>query len=370
MIPALRLPIKSFLKEHWQRKPLLVRQALPGLPELISREQLFALARRDDYDARLVLQRDNQWTAETGPFAVKRLNRLSQTTPWALLVHDVNHFSDELTELLLQFNFLSYARLDDVMVNYSPDGGSVGPHFDSYDVFLLQVGGRKRWQISTQKDRALLPGSDLKILADFRAEHEWTLEPGDLLYLPPGVCHHGIALEAGFTYSIGFRAPSPTELAHGFLDFLRDRTELAGTFSDAGRARQKNPAALDSLMAQWARCTLHGLRWSNQTVRTFLGEYLTEPKMHVVFEPLDEPTDPKTLRGMIEKQGLILDRRTRLMFHGTMIFINGESIKLPQISAAMVALADTRRVPPGAVFDASEYRLLEAWLNHGWLAAG
>lgn len=370
MIPALRLPIKSFLKEHWQRKPLLVRQALPDLPELISREQLFALARQDDYDARLVLQRDNQWTAEAGPFTVKRLNRLSQTTPWALLVHDVNHFSDELTELLLRFSFISYARLDDVMVNYSPAGGSVGPHFDSYDVFLLQVGGRKRWQISTQNDRALLPGADLKILADFRAEHEWTLEPGDLLYLPPGVCHYGIALEAGFTYSIGFRAPSPTELAHAFLDFLRDRTDLVGAFSDAGRARQKNPAALDSLMAQWARSTLHGLRWSNHTVRTFLGGYLTEPKMHVVFDPLDEPTDLESVRGMIETHGLTLDRRTRMMFHGTMVFINGESVRIARISPAMIALADTRRVPAGTVFHGSEYPLLEAWLNHGWLRIG
>lgn len=366
MIPPLQLPIKSFLETHWQRKPLLVRQALPGLPALISRDQLFSLAGQEDYDARLITQRGENWMAEAGPFTTKKLNRLGDAG-WALLVHDVNHFSDEITELLLRFNFVSYARLDDVMVNYSPAGGSVGPHFDSYDVFLIQVGGRKRWQISTQSDRVLLPDSDVKILADFRAEQTWTLDPGDLLYLPPGVNHYGVALEPGFTYSIGFRAPAPTELAHGFLDFLRDRVELPGTFSDAGRTRQKNPAALDMRMAQWARSTLGGLRWNNQTVRTFLGEYLTEPKMHVIFEPLHEPIDAAALSRMVRYDGLRLDRRSRLMFHGNTLFMNGESHRLPRISTAMVELANSRRSPPGEFFLDPEHALLLDWFNQGWV---
>src|SRR5687767_9412173 len=208
---------RQFMKRHWQRKPLLVRGAVPGLPPVADRNALFALAGRDDVESRLVEKHDDgRWSLRRGPFARRALPPLARPR-WTLLVQGVDLHLDAAHELLQRFRFVPEARLDDLMVSYASDAGGVGPHFDSYDVFLLQAQGRRRWRIGAQKDLTLRDDVPLKILRHFEPEFDYVLEPGDMLYLPPGYAHDGVAQGECQTYSIGFRAPARGELAQELL---------------------------------------------------------------------------------------------------------------------------------------------------------
>ncbi|MGZ5651941.1 MAG: cupin domain-containing protein, partial [Usitatibacter sp.] len=210
------LDVEAFMRRHWQRKPLLVRNAFPGFEDPLSPREVLALAGADDAASRLVRHRGASWTLEHGPFPSSRFKQLPRRD-WTVLVQDTNHFSRRAERLLASFDFIPHARIDDVMVSYAVPGGSVGPHVDSYDVFLLQGQGKRRWQISGQKDHAFVPDLPLAILERFEPEEEWVLEAGDMLYLPPGVAHHGVAESECLTWSIGFRAPTDGELTAGFL---------------------------------------------------------------------------------------------------------------------------------------------------------
>ena len=230
MIPTLLggLTAEEFLADYWQKKPLLVRGAVPGfsgVPGVGGRDDMLALAARDDVESRLVSQAGG-WSLAHGPFSPASLRRRAK--PWTVLVQSVNLVSGESDRLMREFDFLPYARLDDLMVSYATDGGGVGPHFDSYDVFLLQGIGRRRWRIGKQRDQRLIDGLPVRILADFRPTHEWLLEPGDMLYLPPEWAHDGIAEGECMTWSIGFRAFPEQELAEQFLMHLQDNVRLDG----------------------------------------------------------------------------------------------------------------------------------------------
>ena len=201
------LTVNEFLRDYWQKKPLLIRQAVPGFKGLLDPQQLIELACRDDVQARLVTNQRNHWELRNEPFQPGDFGGLTKKGKWSVLVQGVNHFLPEAAELVKQFSFIPHARLDDLMVSYAPKGGGVGPHFDIYDVFLVQGYGHRRWQISTQDDRELIPGAPLRILQRFNVEQEWVLAPGDMLYLPPQCGHNGIAEDDCMTYSIGFRTP-------------------------------------------------------------------------------------------------------------------------------------------------------------------
>src|SRR4051812_29628886 len=202
----------QFMRRHWQRKPLLVRGAIPEMRPLLSRAQLFGLAGKEGVESRVVAQQRGKWDLRRGPFARRSLPAAAQAR-WTLLVQGVDLHDERAHELLQRFAFLPHARVDDLMISWASDGGGVGPHFDSYDVFLLQVQGKRRWRIGRQKDLALRDDMPLKILANFEPEEEHVLEPGDMLYLPPRWAHDGIAVGECQTYSIGFRAPSRSEIA-------------------------------------------------------------------------------------------------------------------------------------------------------------
>src|SRR6185436_16431842 len=216
---------RAFLAQHWHKEALLVRQAIPAFADVCSRARLFALASRDDVESRIVVRTKSRFTVAHGPFRRADFRALT-ARDWTLLVQGVNLHSDDADALLRRFSFLPYARLDDLMVSYAAPGGGVGPHFDSYEVFLLQGSGVRRWRYGAQDDLALMPGLPLKILRRFMPSHDETLAPGDMLYLPPHIAHDGIAVGACTTYSVGFRAPGATELGAAFLDFLRDELQL------------------------------------------------------------------------------------------------------------------------------------------------
>ena len=365
-----RLTPQQFLRRHWQKKPLLIRNAFPAFRDLLKREQLFDMACRDDMQSRLILQKRGVWEVFHGPFAARDFRGLP-TSKWTLLVQGVNHFLPQAQHLLLQFGFVPYARLDDLMISYAPPGGGVGAHFDSYDVFLLQGSGRRLWQISAQKDLRLVQGAPLKILKNFRPEQEWVLGQGDMLYLPPHCAHNGVALDGCMTYSIGFRAPSAQELATQFLIFLQDHLDIPGMYRDPGLAPPRHAAQISEAMLRQATQMLSRIRWSNRDVVIFLGRFLTEPKPHVLFEPPARPLSGKSFRRKCATQGVHLDLKSQMLFYRNVTFMNGEDYR-PGTGAfsSLSRLADRREFKPHTALDHETQQLLYQWYQAGYIKIG
>ncbi len=360
------LDLETFLRRYWQKRPLLVRAALPGFRGLATPVALRALAARDDVESRIVARSGGRWRVAHGPFPA-RTWRGAPARDWTLLVQGLDLHLDAANALLGAFSFIPYARLDDVMVSHAVPGGGVGPHFDSYDVFLLQGPGRRRWRVSAQRDLELTPGVPLKILRRFRAAQEWVLEAGDLLYLPPRYAHEGTALDECTTYSIGFRAPSHQELASGFLDFLQDRLHLDGSYADPDLAPQRHPARIPPRMVARFAAALRKLHWGARDVAEFAGVFLSEPKPSVIFEPPARPLSMGRFRAAAARRGVALDRRSRLLTAGARAFINGEAVTVPATARALVTrLADARRLPAGALPETA-VALLYPWYRAGYI---
>jgi 50S ribosomal protein L16 3-hydroxylase len=362
------LDAARFMRRHWQREPLVLRAAFPRFADPLSPAQVLALARSPDAVSRLVERRGRSWRVEHGPFERARLERLP-ARGWTVLVQDANHFSSRADALLARFDFIPHARIDDVMVSYAMPGGGVGPHVDSYDVFLVQGRGRRRWRISRQRDLALVPGLDLKILARFTPRDEWVLEPGDILYLPPGVAHEGVAETECLTWSIGFRAPSDRELVAAFLDFLNERLAPEGHYGDAGSAPARHPAEVPTALESHIARALEAIRWTARDAREFAGRFLSEPKGHVHFTPPAHPLSAARFTRRAARDGLVLDRRARLLFSGRMLFLNGERIDVPPAARPLVKrLADDRRLAGPVEAGAPFWKIAHAWYLDGIVA--
>ncbi|MDB5941191.1 MAG: hypothetical protein JWQ13_757 [Ramlibacter sp.] len=354
------------MQRHWQKKPLLVRGAIPDLQPLLSRAELFQMASRDEVESRLVVHSGKRWSMRRGPLPRRALPPLSQRD-WTLLVQGVDLHDNGARRLLSLFRFVPEARLDDLMISWAADGGGVGPHFDSYDVFLLQAQGRRRWRIGRQKDLTLQDDVPLKILANFEPEEEYLLEPGDMLYLPPRYAHDGIAEGECQTYSIGFRAPARGELARELLQRLaEDADELAGTalYRDAGAPAVEAPGAIPAELQRFAGEALRDALKDPSALNRALGEYLTEPKASVWFDAGDAP-------GLLG--AVTLDRRSRMMHDGQHVFLNGESWRAAGRDAVLMRrLADRRELAATEVARASQgaLELLRDWCEAGWLHPG
>lgn len=352
---------QQFMKRHWHRKPLLVRGAVPGLKPLLARAELFELARRDEVESRLVSLSAGGWQLRRGPFT--RLPAVSRPG-WTLLVQGVDLHHEPAHQLLQQFRFVPEARLDDLMISWASDGGGVGPHFDSYDVFLLQAQGRRLWRIGRQKELRLREDMPLKILARFEPEQEWVLEPGDMLYLPPGWAHDGIAQGECQTYSIGFRSPGRGELARELLQRLaEDAGEAAGEaiYRDPRQPATAAPGGIPAELQQFARQALQAALKDPVALERALGEYLSEPKANVWFEAGSAPRRLRSVR---------LDRRSRMLHDARHVYLNGESWRAAGRDAALMRkLADQRRLGAADLAGASEAarELLRAWCEAGWL---
>lgn len=359
---------KQFLKEYWQKKPLLIRQAISGFKGIMDANELAGLACEEDVQSRLVRFSRGKWLLENGPFAEERFATLPKTN-WTLLVQGVNHHLPEAAELLQLFNFIPHARLDDLMVSYAPDGGGVGPHFDSYDVFLLQGYGQRRWRVSSQKDLSLLEDVPLRILRNFDTEQEYLLEAGDMLYLPPHLAHWGIALGDCMTYSIGFRAPSAQELATQFLVYLQESIALEGMYTDRNLTLQKHPAEISEDMVKRVYADLKKIRWNKSMVGEFLGQYLSEPKPHIIFNAPPNMGMNRFQKTILAK-GLSLDSKTQALFFEKTFFINGEHVGMQaDWMACLKYLADYRNLPADRLTgqDAGLLELFFNWYQSGYL---
>jgi 50S ribosomal protein L16 3-hydroxylase len=354
----------QFMKRHWQKKPLLVRNAIPDFVPCVGRAELVALAGEEGVESRLIVDSPKGWKMKHGPFPKRSLPAFSQKK-WTFLVQGVDLHHDGVHAMLQQFRFVPDARLDDVMISYATDGGGVGPHFDSYDVFLLQAHGQRRWRIGRNKDLSLQPGVPLKILQNFEAEEEFVLNPGDMLYLPPKYAHDGVAVGECMTWSIGFRAPQEGELARELLLGLADEAfDGVGDalYRDPKQIAVSSPAAIPSSLSGFARQVVDKALKNPQLLDSLLGEYLTEPKANVWFEgPQAEPD---------LSAGVQLDRRTKMMYDDKHLFINGESFKVGGRDAVgLRQLADDRAIT-GQTFKIlstdAKLALLD-WACAGWL---
>ncbi|MDF3196302.1 cupin domain-containing protein [Pseudomonas sp. 1928-m] len=274
------LTAREFMRDYWQKKPLLVRQAIPGFESPISPDELAGLALEEEIESRLVIEHgERPWELRRGPFAEDAFAELPERD-WTLLVQAVDQFVPEVAELLEEFKFLPKWRIDDVMVSFAVPGGGVGPHFDNYDVFLLQGYGKRRWQVGQvcDSDSPMLQHADLKILAEFVKTEEWVLEPGDMLYLPPLLAHCGTAEDDCMTYSVGFRAPSAAEVLTHFTDFLGQFLPDEERYSDADAQPTSDPTQIqrDALDRLKALLTEH--MSDERLLMTWFGQFMTEPK--------------------------------------------------------------------------------------------
>ena len=407
----------EFMSKYWQKKPLLIRGAIADFKPFLSCDELFAMAEQEDVESRLIVETvakpaaksskkasatsTMKWTMANGPIYADVLPALKNPN-WTLLVQSVDLHNQAAYELKNQFRFAPDARLDDLMISFATDGGGVGPHFDSYDVFLLQAEGKRRWKIGKQKDLTLQKDVPLKILANFAPEQEFVLEAGDMLYLPPMYAHEGVAVGECMTYSIGFRAPAELELARELLqrfaddaleevedeedakenEFEDENSALASEYADNSAIKNiaKNlykdpkqeatntPAQIPAALLDFAKQALEKALSDPDALARNLGEYLTEPKANVWF---DEPEPDSEDDIILTRQNRVdLHPRSQMLFDARHIFLNGESWRAAGADAKLMQkLANQRFLEPKDLSKSSDgaMALLQEWADAGWL---
>jgi 50S ribosomal protein L16 3-hydroxylase len=340
----------QFLRRHWQKRPLLIRGAIPAFRDPVTAAQLLALAARDDVESRLVRERGGarRWEVVEGPLPARVVPKL-ETSHWTVLVQNVDAHLPAVADLIDLFDFLPRWRVDDVMISLAAAQGSVGPHVDSYDVFLLQGRGRRRWSVSERFAEDYQPGLDLRVLRGFRAESEWVLGPGDMLYLPPGVAHHGVALEPCLTYSIGFRAPSTYDLVAGFLQRVVGGVDRRQLYADPDLSPTREPGEISAAaLARLYRVVVRASRARSADFVRFAGEHLTEQRLAQGDAPRPRPRAPAALARAL-RGGAALVRRpgARVAFvrrgRSAVLFADGRPWTLPPALAGVAPLLTRRR---------------------------
>jgi 50S ribosomal protein L16 3-hydroxylase len=300
------LTAREFLRDYWQKKPLLVRQAITGFESPISPDELAGLALEEEIESRLVIEHgERPWELRRGPFAEDAFAQLPERD-WTLLVQAVDQFVPEVAELLEEFKFLPKWRIDDVMISFAAPGGGVGPHFDNYDVFLLQGHGKRRWQVGQMcnSDSPLLPHADLKILAEFAKTEEWVLEPGDMLYLPPLLAHCGTAEDDCMTYSVGFRAPSAAEVLTHFTDFLGQFLPDEDRYSDADAQPTSDPHQIQRDALDRLKALLNEHMSDERLLMTWFGQFMTEPRYPELIAGIE--IDEAALLGSLQEGAVLI----------------------------------------------------------------
>ena len=385
----------EFMRDYWQKKPLLVRGAIPafgmskGLESPISAAELNDLAKHELVESRVI--QSHPWRLKHGPQSARGIPKITEKN-WTMLVQGMEGWHPAAAKVLSGFRFIPDYRLDDLMISIAGPGGGVGPHLDSYDVFLIQMSGRRKWQIQSNPDKRFIEDLPLKILENFNPTDEWVLEPGDMLYLPPQVAHDGVALDPGTqTWSVGFRAPSYRELIQETLwrlaDQLEDDLSLSDLLTDAGQVASDRPAKIPSPVIQSVKHRFHELPWHGQELEELLeftlGEILSEPKPTVVFSPPFEPLSEAQFRKVIVQEGLVVHPQTRLNISGDYLFCNGALLtyldKKSDAFESWLLFAHQRGFSPkqcrrflsyASMFEPVYEGYLDGWFELGAYAAG
>lgn len=354
------LSAREFMRDYWQKKPLLIRQAIPDFQSPLDPDELAGLALEEEVESRVIIEHgERPFEMRRGPFAEDAFNELPERE-WTLLVQAVDQFVPEVGELLEQFRFLPTWRIDDIMISYAAPGGSVGPHFDNYDVFLLQGHGKRRWQVGPlcDSESPLLEHPDLRILAEFEAHEDWTLEPGDMLYLPPRYAHHGVAVDACMTYSVGFRAPSAAEVLTHFTDFLGQFLPDEERYTDANAQPTSDPTQIQHDALDRLKTLLAEHMSDERLLLTWFGQFMTEPRYpELVTGP--ELDEDDLLANLADGAVLVRNPSARLAWsevdEDLLLFASGQSRLLPAHLRELLKLI--------CAADALHGENLQPWLN-------
>ena len=375
------ISVEDFLKHYWQKKPLLIRNAFPGIQSPLTAEELAGLACEEDINARLVLEKDGDypWQAEYGPFDESRFSELPDSH-WSLLVSDVERYLPETKSLVKAFRFLPDWRLDDLMISYAPTGGSVGAHVDDYDVFLIQLSGQRLWKIAEHFSSETLKDVDLRILKNFEAEQQWLCSPGDMLYLPPNVAHHGIAQEHQdncMTASVGFRAPSLKTISSDYIHFLNENLHSSTRFIDKSPVIPGHHAEIsEATVSQFIEYLKQGLSLQPELVKQWLGQYCSDNR---TFEDLasaeqanedQQKIDFNQLNSLASQSALLQSPWSNFLFSYTgenaLLFVNGDSYKVSKAFAELLCADDTIDFPQlQQLMTASDREVLLTLFNNG-----
>ncbi len=356
----------QFLKDFWQKRPLLVRNAVPQFSGVIGMQRPIDLARlagRSDVVARIVTERKGTFVTQDGPFSRLTPQQLPQRA--TLLVQGVEAHAQGGWDLLARFNFIATSRIDDLMVSYAGDGAGVGPHFDLYDVFLLQGLGARRWKIST--DPQLTLGAD-RAIEKFTPTDEWVLHAGDLLYLPPRVAHWGIAVGECMTYSIGFVAPTHEQLVHNYLAFLAQEAATDGHYQDPDLQTQAQPAQLSTATIARVTRAIDQIPLGALGIESFTGRLLTGPKPWVKFARPKHALSRAAFAAQLNNTGAVtLALASRMLFCDRAVFINAQRIDFDDDVAALRILANTRKLATPVALSGRVVDALHAWYRSGFV---
>ena len=334
--PLGNISYETFMAEYWQKKPLLVRQAFADFKSPISADELAGLACEEDVDSRIVLEKDGEhpWFPIFGPMNDEVYASLPETH-WSLVVNDMEKYLPELSWIVDRFRFIPEWRLDDLLISYAADAGSVGPHVDLYDVFLLQGEGRRRWQINTQAvtENNQVEETPLRIQKDFKVEQEWIVEPGDMIYLPPGVSHHGVSLGESISYSIGFRATSHADLVSDFIAHITQDLSPQLTYQDPDQSVQEysNEIKPDALV-RVTEIFKQYLRPDHPELQRWFGRFVSDTKSDVITEPEEEINSIEELQELVNTGVLKRHTASRFAFtqspESTLLFVDGEDYEV------------------------------------------
>ena len=357
------LTVETFLQDYWQQKPLLIRNAFPDLEPVVTPDELAGLSLEDDVESRLIQFKPDrlEYQLQCGPLSDKTFADLPESH-WTLLVQAVDHYSPEAKALLSAFNFVPNWRIDDLMISYATPGGGVGPHYDNYDVFLIQAEGTRRWELgdieSSQSPR--LPDAPVMILSDFQSRQSFDLEPGDMLYLPPQVAHNGIATsEDCVTYSAGFRAPSDAEILRTVSDHIGESLTSEQRFSDAKRPVCQSPGEIDPMAIDQIAQRLIELVSDREQLETALGTLFSEPK----YPDQTDSHDPDEYEEWLEDAeqfGIEIAPNNRLLYLESepfKLFCNGEHMPIETSEIELV-----KRLANQGHLSADEFNLKESHL--------
>lgn len=374
-----RFDSTEFLRSAWQKKPLLIRNPWASWSNPLAPDELAGLACESEVDSRLVTQSRGTWELEHGPLSESRFGELGKS-PWTLLVQAVDHHVPAVAALIEPFRFIPNWRIDDVMVSYAVDGGGVGPHFDQYDVFLIQGLGKRRWQLGGLCDQAteLLPHDDLRLLARFEPTEEWILEPGDILYVPPGVGHNGIAVgDDCMTYSVGFRAPSRAELIAGWSESLLEDLDDDDRYADPDLSPQENPGQISAHAIARLHAMVTERMLDRERFARWFGQYSTRPKNPEIDWRPEEPIGIEDLRQLLAEGVLLLrNPASRFSFFRQegaplLLFVNGECFPCTGETADLAErLCASDRIPiaPGTITSGPALELMVKLFNEGSIA--
>ncbi|MCW8853326.1 MAG: cupin domain-containing protein [Gammaproteobacteria bacterium] len=336
---------EQFLKEYWQKKTLVIRNAFPDFESPITPEELAGLSCEEEVNSRIVIEKDGNhpWQPIYGPMDDDVFSKLPETH-WTLLVNDVEKHIPELAWIVDQFRFIPEWRMDDLMISYAPEGGSVGPHMDLYDVFILQAQGHRRWQINPQPvvEDNQVKGTPLRIQKDFVAEEEWLLAPGDLIYIPPGVSHYGVATDDCMSFSIGFRATSHAELVNDFIGYITQDLDTSLTYRDPDLKAQNNPNEITTDAIDRVRNIFKDyLDPDNPKLAEWFGRFVSDTKTDMATQVAEEILNISEIKD----KTLIRSPASRFAFikdgDNTQLFIDGSHYRVSESFAESLCINRT-----------------------------